>query len=86
MPKPRFLRLFCVGPQDRGNRLPAGVRQRLVVVVVLLTAAVAIALGVNVTTVVEAVALPSAVVKLADLSVGTGPGRPRSGTSARQGR
>jgi hypothetical protein len=78
MPTPNPARLFCVGLGDRVCSLPAGGRRRLVVVVVLLSAAGAVALGADITTVVEVVALPPAAAKLADLVAGAGPGRRRS--------
>ncbi|MFE4362259.1 hypothetical protein [Kitasatospora sp. NPDC056800] len=78
MPKPSPTHLFCVGLGNRARHLPVGIRRRLVVIVVLLIAAAAVALGADVSAVVGAIALPSAAVKLADLAVGSGPGRQRS--------
>ncbi|MFF2956753.1 hypothetical protein ACFVVU_36100 [Kitasatospora sp. NPDC057965] len=77
MPKPRSTRLLCIVSTSRAGRMPAGVRRRLVVVTVLLAAASALAVGVDVATVVEAVTLPAAAVKLADLTTGAGPVRRR---------
>ncbi|GAA4980378.1 hypothetical protein [Kitasatospora paranensis] len=85
MPKPGPARLFCVGLQDRVRGIPAGARRRLVVIVVLLTAAAAIALGADVSTVVEVLALPPSAVRLADLAVGGWANRRRS-RAALQGR
>ncbi|MFF1873010.1 hypothetical protein [Kitasatospora herbaricolor] len=85
LPKPGPVPLFCVGLEDRLRDLLAGARRRLVVIVVLLTAACAVALGAEITTVVEVLALPSAAVKLADLAVDVGAGRRRS-RPALQGR
>ncbi|MFI8085289.1 hypothetical protein ACIF6L_31430 [Kitasatospora sp. NPDC086009] len=78
MSKSSPARLSCVGLEDRLRNLPVGARRRLVVIVLLFTAAWAVALGVEITTVVEVVALPPAAVKLADLAVGAGTARRRS--------
>ncbi|CAN3986002.1 hypothetical protein [Kitasatospora purpeofusca] len=78
VPRPSRARLFCVGLQDRLRSIPARSRRRLVVVIVLLTAGAAVALGADISTVVKVVALPPAAVKLAELVVGASPGRRRS--------
>ncbi|WP_033355698.1 hypothetical protein [Kitasatospora aureofaciens] len=91
MPEPGPTHLFCVGLGDRVRGIPAGVRRRLVVVVVLLTAiavvlltAIAVVvLGADIATVVEVLALPPAAVKLADLAVGASRRRNRPALQGR---
>lgn len=79
MPKSNPSRLSCVGPEDSRGPL-AGAPRRLVIVVVLLAAVSAIAVGVPVDTVVAVVALPPATMKLVDLSFNLMPGRRSPGT------
>ncbi|WP_279198399.1 hypothetical protein [Kitasatospora aureofaciens] len=83
MPEPGPTHLFCVGLGDRVRGIPAGVRRRLVVVVVLLTAIAVVVLGADIATVVEVLALPPAAVKLADLAVGASRWRNRPALQGR---
>ncbi|MET9182867.1 hypothetical protein ABZX88_32325 [Kitasatospora aureofaciens] len=83
MPEPGPTHLFCVGLGDRVRGIPAGVRRRLVVVVVLLTAIAVVVLGADIATVVEVLALPPAAVKLADLAVGASRRRNRPALQGR---